>query len=53
MCPCLFYMHGRISLGSDQFCYLLERIGKIQSLWDIFRAAGKGILGGVYGAGLG
>lgn len=51
--PCALYVHSGVSLGSDQSCYLLERTGKIKSLWDIFRAAGKEVLGGVQGVGLG
>lgn len=44
---------SRTSLGSDKFCYLLECVGKMESLWDVFRASGEGIWGGVSAAGLG
>lgn len=44
---------SRISLGSDQFCYLSQGMGKIESLWDVVSASGKGIWGDVSAAGPG
>lgn len=36
---------SRISSGRDQVFYLLECVGKMEPLWDVFRASGKGIFG--------